>query len=64
MQNRVKVLRTARKWSQAELARQLEISRQSVIAIETERSDPSLALAFRIAALFELKIEDLFRLEE
>ena len=63
MKNRVKLLRTAKKWSQAELARQLEVSRQSVIAIESERSDPSLALAFRIATLFQVKLEELFRPE-
>ncbi len=63
MINRIKVLRTAQKWSQAEFARRLEVSRQTVIAIETGRSDPSLALAFTIARVFEMKIEDLFRPE-
>lgn len=63
MKNRIKVLRTARKWSQAELARQLAVSRQTVIALESDRSDPSLTLAFALAKLFELKIEELFRPE-
>nr|WP_220129797.1 helix-turn-helix transcriptional regulator [Sphingomonas chungangi] len=58
--NRLKVLRAERNWSQADLAERLEVSRQSVNAIETGKYDPSLPLAFRIAALFELPIEAIF----
>ncbi|WP_310467197.1 helix-turn-helix transcriptional regulator [Sphingomonas sp.] len=60
MNNRLKVLRAARDWSQSDLAAKLEVSRQSVNAIETGRYDPSLPLAFRIAELFGLAIEDVF----
>ncbi|MCG2841868.1 helix-turn-helix transcriptional regulator [Sandaracinobacter sp. RS1-74] len=60
MINRLKALRAERGWSQQELAERLDISRQSVIAIETGRYDPSLPLAFRIAELFQLSIEDIF----
>ena len=60
MKNRLKVLRTERDWSQGELAERLEVSRQSVNAIETGRYDPSLPLAFKIAELFGLAIEDIF----
>ena len=60
MTNRLKALRAQRGWSQAFLAEQLEVSRQSVNAIETGRYDPSLPLAFRIAALFELPLEKIF----
>ena len=60
MNNRLKVLRAGRDWSQSDLARKLEVSRQSVNAIETGRYDPSLPLAFRIAELFDLPIEDIF----
>ena len=60
MNNRLKVLRAARNWSQSDLADKLEVSRQSVNAIETGRYDPSLPLAFRIAELFGLPIEDIF----
>jgi putative transcriptional regulator len=60
MNNRLKVLRAERNWSQADLATKLEVSRQSVNAIETGRYDPSLPLAFRIARLFELSIEQIF----
>ena len=62
MKNRIKVLRAERDWSQADLAEQLGVSRQTVNAIETEKYDPSLPLAFRIAALFSLAIEDIFSL--
>jgi len=58
--NRLKVLRAERNWSQADLAEKLEVSRQSVNAIETGKYDPSLPLAFRIAALFDLPIEAIF----
>ncbi len=60
MKNRLKVLRAERNWNQADLAERLEVSRQSVNAIETGKYDPSLPLAFRIAALFDLPIEAIF----
>jgi putative transcriptional regulator len=58
--NSLKVLRAERSWSQQDLAERLEVSRQSVNAIETGKYDPSLPLAFRIAELFELSIEEIF----
>ena len=60
MTNRLKVLRAERNWSQQHLADQLEVSRQSVNAIETGKYDPSLPLAFRISRLFALPIESIF----
>ena len=60
MNNRLRVLRAERAWSQQDLAERLQVSRQSVNAIETGRYDPSLPLAFRIADLFEMAIEDIF----
>ncbi|MBZ0270300.1 helix-turn-helix transcriptional regulator [bacterium] len=60
MKNRLKVLRAERDWTQARLAEALEVSRQTVNAIETGKFDPSLPLAFRIAQLFEMPIEDIF----
>jgi putative transcriptional regulator len=60
MKNRLKVLRAERDWSQADLAERLEVSRQSVNAIETGKFDPSLPLAFRLARLFETTIEAIF----
>ena len=60
MNNRLKVLRAERNWSQGDLADKLEVSRQSVNAIETGKYDPSLPLAFRIAELFERPIEEIF----
>ena len=60
MKNRLKILRAERDWSQSDLAERLEVSRQSVNAIETGKYDPSLPLAFRIATLFELPIEAIF----
>ena len=60
MRNRLKVLRAERGWSQADLGERLGVSRQSVNAIETGRYDPSLPLAFRIAELFGLAIEQVF----
>ena len=60
MKNRLKVLRAERDWSQADLAERLDVSRQSVNAIETGKYDPSLPLAFRIARLFEMPIEAIF----
>ena len=63
MNNRLRVLRAERGWSQQDLAERLEVSRQSVNAIETGRYDPSLPLAFRIAQIFEQPIEAIFRVE-
>ena len=60
MRNRLKILRAERNWSQADLADQLAVSRQTINAIETEKYDPSLPLAFKIAELFALRIEDIF----
>ena len=60
MMNRLKVLRAERDWSQQDLAERLEVSRQSVNAIETGKYDPSLPLAFRIADIFGLTIEQVF----
>jgi putative transcriptional regulator len=60
MNNRLRELRAERGWSQAELADRLEVSRQSVNAIETGKYDPSLPLAFRLARLFAMRIEDIF----
>lgn len=60
MNNHIKALRAERGWSQAELADMLDVSRQSVNAIETGRYDPSLPLAFAIAKLFKLPIESIF----
>ncbi|WP_420138720.1 helix-turn-helix transcriptional regulator [Sphingomonas sp.] len=63
MNNRLKELRLARGWSQSALGDALSVSRQTVNAIENGRYDPSLPLAFAIAALFELRIEDIFQHE-
>jgi putative transcriptional regulator len=60
MKNRLKVLRAERNWSQADLADRLEVSRQSVNAIETGKYDPSLPLAFKIARVFAMTIEQIF----
>ncbi|HKF49308.1 MAG TPA: helix-turn-helix transcriptional regulator [Terracidiphilus sp.] len=60
MKNRLKVLRAERDWSQAELAERLEVSRQSVNAIETGKYDPSLTLAFRLSRVFGMRIEEMF----
>jgi putative transcriptional regulator len=64
MRNRLKVLRAERNWSQAELAERLDVSRQSVNAIETGKYDPSLPLAFKIAHVFGLPIEQIFSTDE
>jgi putative transcriptional regulator len=60
MNNRLRLLRAERGWSQAELAGRIEVSRQAVNAIETGKHDPSLSLAFRIAREFRLPIEQVF----
>ena len=60
MESRLRVLRAQRGWSQQDLAQRLEVSRQSVNAIETGKYDPSLPLAFRIAELFDQAIEEIF----
>jgi len=64
MKNRLKVLRAERDWSQSDLADRLDVSRQTISALEKGKYDPSLPLAFKIAALFEQRIEDIFFPEE
>jgi putative transcriptional regulator len=64
VRNRLKVLRAERNWSQADLADKLDVSRQSVNAIETGKYDPSLPLAFKIAKVFALPIEQIFSDDE
>jgi putative transcriptional regulator len=61
MQNKLKVLRAERNWSQAELAERLGVSRQTVNALETGKYDPSLPLTFKIARIFQLPIEEIFQ---
>lgn len=61
MKNRLKVLRAERDWTQADLAERLEVSRQTVNAIEKGKFDPSLPLAFKAARLFNLTIEEIFQ---
>jgi putative transcriptional regulator len=61
MNNKLKVLRAERDWTQADLAAQLDVSRQTINAIEKGKYDPSLSLAFKVARLFSLKIEDIFQ---
>jgi putative transcriptional regulator len=63
VKNRLRVLRAERSWSQADLAERLQVSRQSVNAIETGRFDPSLPLAFKLAKLFDARIEEIFESE-
>ncbi len=60
MKNRIRQLRAERDWTQIDLAERLNVSRQTVLAIEKEKYDPSLPLAFSIAETFGLKIEDIF----
>ncbi len=60
MKNRLRILRAEREWSQAELAERLGVSRQTVNAIETQKYDPSLPLAFKAARVFGLAIEEIF----
>lgn len=64
MKNRIRVLRAERNWTQADLASRLEVSRNSVNAIENGKYDPSLPLAFRIADVFALPIEEIFQRED
>lgn len=63
MRNTLAILRAARKWSQADVANQLGVSRQTINAVETGRYDPSLPLAIKIARLFEMRIEEIFILD-
>jgi len=64
MKNRLRDLRATKAWSQAELAEKLGVSRQTVNALETEKYDPSLPLAFKLARLFKLNIEEVFQDED
>jgi putative transcriptional regulator len=61
VKNQLRILRTEREWSQGDLAERLGVSRQTVNAIETEKYDPSLPLAFSISKVFKLKIEEIFQ---
>jgi putative transcriptional regulator len=60
VKNRLRVLRAERSWTQADLAERLDVSRQTIYAIENDKYDPSLPLAFRIARLFDQSIEEIF----
>jgi len=60
VKNRLKVLRAERDWTQADLGQRLDVSRQAVNAIETGKYDPSLPLAFKLARIFDMKIEEIF----
>jgi putative transcriptional regulator len=64
MKNRIRVLRAEKGWSQAELAEKVGVSRNSINAVENGKFDPSLPLAFKIADMFELKVEDVFLRED
>ena len=64
MKNKLRELRAAKEWSQSDLADKLGVSRQTVNAIETEKYDPSLPLAFKVAHLFKNPIEEIFELDE
>ena len=61
MKNKLRELRAAKEWSQSDLADKLDVSRQTVNAIETEKYDPSLPLAFKIAKIFRKPVEDIFK---
>jgi len=63
MKSKLRELRSAKEWSQSDLADKLGVSRQTINAIETEKYDPSLPLAFKVARLFKLRIEDIFEPE-
>ncbi|MGH7993285.1 MAG: helix-turn-helix transcriptional regulator [Limisphaerales bacterium] len=63
MKNRLRELRAAKEWSQSDLADKLGVSRQTVNAIETEKYDPSLPLAFKVARLFKTSIEEIFEMD-
>lgn len=64
MKNRLRELRAAKEWSQSDLADKLGVSRQTVNAIETEKYDPSLPLAFKVARLFKTTIEEIFQMDK
>jgi len=64
MKNRLRELRAAKEWSQSDLADKLGVSRQTINAIETEKYDPSLPLAFKVARLFKTSIEAIFELDK
>lgn len=64
IKNRLKILRAERNWTQKKLATKLNITRQTVIAIEKGKYNPSLSLAFKFARIFECRIEDIFMFEE
>ncbi len=64
MKNKLRVLRAERQWSQGELSQKLGVSRQAINAIETEKHDPGLELAFKMAQLFDTTIEDIFVFEK
>lgn len=64
MKNRLKELRATKQWSQGDLAERLEVSRQTINAIETEKYDPSLPLALKMAKLFKLPVEEIFEAGE
>lgn len=64
MKNRLKVLRAERNWTQADLAERVGVSRQTINAIETDKYDPSLPLAFKLARLFGIPIEQIFQVED
>ena len=63
MKNRLRELRAAKQWSQSDLADKLGVSRQTINAIETEKYDPSLPLAFKVARLFKTSIEEIFEMD-
>lgn len=63
MKSRLRLLRAERNWTQADLAERLNVSRQTINAIETEKYEPSLSLAFRVARLFERPVEEIFQLD-
>jgi len=64
LENRLRVLRAERRWTQADLAKELGVSRQTINAIEVGKYDPSLPLAFKLSRLFSMPIEDIFHDEE